>query len=195
VVIFVDGRNFTVPSNTFLERLYGDMLNEIFETINPFTKTDPETRISCIVLPVEISDGQLGVNPEALLRTDKIRVVSEASINLKSEKIEMTTPVAAVQSGDNTYTISFMMPVKYSLETLPEPVSEGIRFKEVPAQQVAVIRFSGTLDENVAARKQDELGAWLEGNGLTPRGNFASAQYNPPWIPGFARKNEVMVPV
>jgi len=89
-VLFLNGRNFTIPNNTFLKRLYGDLLNEILETINPFSKTDPETRISCIVLPIEISDGQLGVNPEALVRTDKLRIVSDASVNLKSEKIEMT---------------------------------------------------------------------------------------------------------
>ena len=79
-----------MPKNAFLTRLYGDMLNEILETINPFTKTETETRISCIVLPIEINDGRLGVNPEALLQTDKIRIVSNAAINLKSEKMEMT---------------------------------------------------------------------------------------------------------
>jgi hypothetical protein len=89
-VVFLNGQNFTVPNNTFLKRLYGDMLNEILETINPFSKTDSETQISCIVLPIEITDGRLGVNPEALVRTDKIRIVSDASIDLKSEKIEMT---------------------------------------------------------------------------------------------------------
>ena len=89
-VMFLNGGGFIVPKNAFLTRLYGDMLNEILETINPFTKTETETRISCIVLPIEINDGRLGVNPEALLQTDKIRIVSNAAINLKSEKMEMT---------------------------------------------------------------------------------------------------------
>ena len=89
-VLFLDGRNFTIPNNTFLKRLYGDLLNEILETINPFAKTDPETAISCIILPIDITDGRLGVSPEALVRTDKLRIVSDASIDLKSEKIEMT---------------------------------------------------------------------------------------------------------
>ena len=94
-VVFLDGRNFTVPNNTFLRRLYGDLLNEILATINPFSTTDTETTISCIVLPVEINNGKLGVNPEALVRTDRLRIVSDASINLKTERIEMsfrTTP-------------------------------------------------------------------------------------------------------
>jgi hypothetical protein len=89
-VLFLDMRNFTVPNNTVLSRLYGDMLNEIVDTINPFSKADKETRVDCVILPVEINDGQLGVNPEALVRTDKIQIVSDASINLKTEKLEMT---------------------------------------------------------------------------------------------------------
>ena len=89
-VLFLDGRNFTGERNAALQRFYGDMLNEILETINPFSKSDPEARISCIILPVEINDGMLGVNPEALLQTNNLRIVSDASINLKSEKLEMT---------------------------------------------------------------------------------------------------------
>jgi uncharacterized protein involved in outer membrane biogenesis len=89
-VLYLDMREFTIPNNTFLRRLYGDLLNEIVDTINPFAKTDDETSVECVVLPVEINDGALAVNPEALVQTDKIRIVSDASINLQSEKIEMT---------------------------------------------------------------------------------------------------------
>jgi uncharacterized protein involved in outer membrane biogenesis len=89
-VLYLDMRNFTIPSNSFLKRLYGDLLNEIVDAINPFAKSDKETSVECVVLPIEINDGALGVIPEALMRTNKIRIVSDASINLKSEKIEMT---------------------------------------------------------------------------------------------------------
>jgi hypothetical protein len=90
-VVFVDGRKFTVPNNNpFLKRLYGDLLNEILDTINPFAKTDTETGIDCIVLPIAIDDGKLNVNPDALIQTDKLRIVSDASIDLKTEKMEMT---------------------------------------------------------------------------------------------------------
>lgn len=119
-VIFLDARNLVVPSNTFLTRLYGDMLNEILETINPFVKSESETQISCIVLPIEIDDGRLGVNPEALLQTDKVRIVSDASINLKSEKIEMsfrTTPKKGLTISAGEILNPFVMVVG----TLAEP--------------------------------------------------------------------------
>jgi len=93
--LLFDGRNFVVPENRLLKRIYGDILDEILTTINPFSKDDSETRIECIVLPIEISDGDLGFTPNALVRTDKIRIMSDASMDLKSEKIEIsfqTTP-------------------------------------------------------------------------------------------------------
>jgi hypothetical protein len=89
-VLYFDGHEFTVANNAYLKRLYGDLLNEILETINPFAKSNNVTQIGCIVLPVEIADGKLQFAPEALMRTDKIRIVSHAAIDLKSEKIEMT---------------------------------------------------------------------------------------------------------
>jgi hypothetical protein len=109
-----------VRNNKFLKRFYGDMLNEILETINPFSKTDPETQIRCIILPVEINNGRLGVNPEALIQTDKLRIVSDASINLKSEKLEMsfrTTPIKGLTISAGEILNPFVMVVG----TLAEP--------------------------------------------------------------------------
>lgn len=95
-VLFIDAANFVIPQkNRLLKRLYGDMLNEILATINPFAKTDTESIIECIVLPVDVKDGNLSMSPAALIRTDKVSILTNASINLKSEKIELsfrTTP-------------------------------------------------------------------------------------------------------
>jgi len=55
----------------------------------------------------------------------------------------------------------------------------------------AVIRFSGYLNERLLERKIDELRHWLRNEGITPKSEFISAQYNPPWIPGLCRRNEM----
>lgn len=89
-VLFAHSANFVVPENTILKRLYGDMLNEILATINPFAKTAGKSTIECVVLPVEVNAGRLGLTPEAFVRTDKVNIGSNASIDLKSEKLEMT---------------------------------------------------------------------------------------------------------
>ena len=66
---------------------------------------------------------------------------------------------------------------------------------KVEAHRAAVIRFRGYLKARLLDRKTEELKEWLAGNNLTPAGAFVSAQYNPPWIPGFLRRNEILVRV
>ena len=111
----------------------------------------------------------------------------------QSEKIAMTAPVTSRLSGEGVHLVSFVMPSKYPIDSLPAPDSEEIRFRQVEAHKAAVVRFRGYLKARLLDRKTEELKEWLAENNLTPSGAFISAQYNPPWIPGFLRRNEVLV--
>jgi DNA gyrase inhibitor GyrI len=112
-----------------------------------------------------------------------------------SEKIPMTAPVTTEKTTANAYVISFIMPSSYAMETLPEPNDKSITFRQVPAHRAAVIKFKGRMDEGLAQRKMEALNAWLEKNDLKPVSNFIMAQYDPPWIPGFMRHNEILVEI
>jgi DNA gyrase inhibitor GyrI len=120
--------------------------------------------------------------------------VTETDLD-QSEKIEMTAPVSSSSTEEGRYKISFMMPSKYSVDTLPIPNNKKIAFSKVNGYKAAVIRFSGYLNKKLAAKKQDELRVWLENNGLAPKSGYITAQYNPPWIPGPFRHNEIIVEV
>ena len=113
-----------------------------------------------------------------------------------SERIEMTAPVTSspIQEGKK-YTIAFTMPSKYTLENLPEPADKTISFRKVAMHKVAVTRFSGNLNSKLASRKADELETWLNKNKYPKKSSFVFAQYNPPWIPGIFRRNEILVNV
>jgi len=113
----------------------------------------------------------------------------------KSEKIQMTRPVTASLKQGQKYTISFSMPGKYTLDTLPRPNDANIRLREVPASRVVALRFSGSLNERLATKKIAELMEWLKQKNLNPKSTVASCQYNPPWIPGPFRTNEVIVTI
>jgi effector-binding domain-containing protein len=113
----------------------------------------------------------------------------------KSEKIQMTKPVSAYQKQGQVYTISFSMPSKYMLDTLPRPNDANIRLREVPARRVVALRFSGSLNERLVTKKTSELMEWLKQKNLNPKSPVASCQYNPPWIPGPFRTNEVIVTI
>jgi hypothetical protein len=114
---------------------------------------------------------------------------------LESEKIEMAVPVTEEQKDKSIHRISFTMPSKYTLETLPEPEDKRIKFKEVKNHRVAVIRFSGRAKEKLAHENIDELNNWLIENSIKPKSNFVVAQYNHPAVPGFFRRNEIIVDI
>ena len=94
-VFFVNTRGGRVVNNGFMHALYGDLLNEILGTINPFRKDSTYTSFTCIILPVEITSGVVTSQPSSLVSTDKIRIVLKSEIDLKTESIQMnvrTTP-------------------------------------------------------------------------------------------------------
>jgi hypothetical protein len=112
-----------------------------------------------------------------------------------SEKIPMTAPVTSEKVKNNEYVVSFIMPAEYTLVTLPIPEDKNITFKQIEPHRAAVISFSGRMDEALANKKMAELSEWLDKNNMRPKSNFIMAQYDPPWIPGFMRKNEIIVEV
>jgi effector-binding domain-containing protein len=87
------------------------------------------------------------------------------------------------------------MPSKYSLETLPEPQDKRITFKVIESRKTAAIRFSGRVNEKLTNKKIEELKTWLSKNGITQKSNFVVALYNPPYIPGILRRNEIVVDI
>ncbi|MFK7963140.1 MAG: heme-binding protein [Burkholderiaceae bacterium] len=111
-----------------------------------------------------------------------------------SEKIAMTAPVAQVEQADG-WLVRFTMPPGYTLENLPVPDDADVKLIEMPAARFAVLKFSGNAREmDVQARKRELLSMTQERN-LSVIGEVTLAQYNPPWIPGFFRRNEVMVEI
>jgi len=112
-----------------------------------------------------------------------------------SEKIAMTAPVTAQLLGTDSHRIAFMMPSKYTMETLPHPVDTRIGFRLIQGHMAAAIRFSGHLSEQSGAERSTELSQWIRGRGLSPAGEPYYANYSPPWIPPFLRRNEVLIDV
>jgi hypothetical protein len=112
-----------------------------------------------------------------------------------SEKIPMTAPVTSEKVGEGIYRVAFVMPGKYTLNTLPEPDDREIHFIEVPEHEVAAVNFSGHSHEQKVQEKIKELSEWMRENNIVPKSAYRLARYDPPWVPGFMRHNEVMVDI
>lgn len=111
----------------------------------------------------------------------------------EGQKIAMTAPVIQ-QTTDvkDEWKVRFVMPVEYTLETLPVPDDQQIKFITVPAHQKAVIRFTGFNTDNNLKEHHDELVKWMNDNQFKALGQPVYAFYNPPWTPFFLKRNEIM---
>lgn len=128
-------------------------------------------------------------------RRAEIAMTAPVEQRRQSQKIAMTAPVEQKPTGTDSWVVTFTMPSKWTLETLPMPNNPRVRIRELPARQIAVARFSGTWSTKRFERYRDALLAAVEGSGLTIAGEPWTARYDPPWTPWFMRRNEVMVEI
>jgi hypothetical protein len=70
-------------------------------------------------------------------------VTQEPSDARSGQKIAMTAPVAQAVAADDAWVIRFFMPADHSMETLPAPNDPAVKLVTVPAETVAVLRFTG----------------------------------------------------
>ena len=111
-----------------------------------------------------------------------------------SEKIAMTAPVTQQAAGDR-YAVQFVMPEKYTLRTLPQPIDEQVVIKETPGYKAAVVRYSGTWSAKAYESKKTALENWMQQQGLTAASEAVWARYDPPFQVWFLRRNEVIIPI
>ena len=82
-----------------------------------------------------------------------------------SEPVAMTAPVMEQGTGD-ARRVTFSMPSKYTLDTLPKPNNSAVKLREVPAHRVAVTRFSWYATDSRVARLQSRLMDALKRDGI-----------------------------
>jgi DNA gyrase inhibitor GyrI len=110
------------------------------------------------------------------------------------DKIAMTAPVLQEETTPGEWRMRFVMPAKYTLETLPS-APEDITLTRVPARRMAAVRFSGNGSASDLALMEARLRDWMKGEGLMPAGEAEFAFYDAPMVPGPLRRNEVLIPV
>jgi hypothetical protein len=117
---------------------------------------------------------------------------SAAQANIRGEHIAMTAPVlfAPAEGG---WTTAFILPRRYSFSTAPKPLDAEIELEQVPQQTMAILRYSGHVDEDGIQRKFRELRGWVQSIGWRSISEPLAAQYDPPFTIPFLKRNEVLV--
>ena len=140
----------------------------------------------------QIADFIFGNNEDPVKRqSEKIAMTAPVTMEADtSSKIAMTAPVTMEGSGGG-WKMAFVMPSKFTMDTLPKPKNPNVTIKKMPAQQLAVVIFSGWVDEEKLAAQTTRLNEWMAKNGLKSSGSAQLSRYNPPWTLPFWRRNEV----
>lgn len=118
---------------------------------------------------------------------DEISMTTPVINKKGNEKISMTSPV--IQSETDS-TLSFVMPKKYTLDTLPKPNDKRVVLKEVKEKTYGVIQFSWFYSDKKFEKKKEELLEALKKDSISYESIFF-VSYNPPFTPPFMNKMEV----
>ena len=105
-------------------------------------------------------------------------------------KMAMTAPVTQAPVAEG-YLVQFVLPKGVTLETVPEPLDSRVTIREVPAQRVAAITFSGFWSQDNYQRHLGQLTSGLTAAGLRWKGEPVYSRYDAPWTPWFMRRNEI----
>ena len=124
----------------------------------------------------------------------KVAMTAPVGQAAESQKINMTSPVSQKQV-EGRWAVSFMMPASFTLETLPEPEDQNVVLRQVPGRLMAAVRYSGLWSEKGYMRNRARLEAWIDEKGFNTVGEPVWARYNPPFMPWFLRRNEILVPI
>ena len=112
----------------------------------------------------------------------------------QSEKIAMTAPVGQ-ERVTNGWSVTFVMPAAATMETLPEPLDPAVRLRPVPGRLWAGITYSGRWTRTLYDEHAQRLREWIAQRNLQIVGEEVWARYDPPFMPSFFRRNEVLIPV
>jgi hypothetical protein len=127
-------------------------------------------------------------------RQEQMAMTTPVIREANNEKIAMTAPVLQQNEGRH-WRMSFVMPTGYSLDTLPIPLDANVTLKQLPVKKVAVLQYSGSLNEGIIFQNSQKLLNWLNHRSLRPISSARSAAYDPPWTLPMLRRNEIHIDV
>ncbi len=126
--------------------------------------------------------------------TARRKIEMTAPVIQAGQKIDMAAPV--IQSGaSGSYAVSFVMPRSWTAETIPLPTDKSISLRVIPASRMAVVRYSGTWSVKNYEASLARLRTALSRANLTAAGEPLWARYDPPFMPWFLRRNEILIPL
>lgn len=114
--------------------------------------------------------------------------------NKSAEKIKMTAPVIQRKSQDDQ-TVAFVVPKKYTIDTLPEANDPRIQFEVIAAKRLAALLFWGDANEEDVKSKEQLLLSKLKADGYIAIGTPIYASYNSPYAFPLMKRHEILIEI
>lgn len=113
--------------------------------------------------------------------------------NDQNKSIAMTAPVR-MEMSEKGSAMSFVMPEKYDMATLPKPKDATVEIKQSEEVYAAVITFGGYANDEKINDYTHKLVALLQKKNIKIIGGFNFLGYNAPYD-FIGRKNEISIPI
>ena len=113
--------------------------------------------------------------------------------NDQNKSIAMTAPVR-MEMSEKGSGMSFVMPEKYDMASLPKPNDATVEIKQSEDSYAAVIAFGGYANDEKIDDYKIKLVALLQKKNIKIIGNFNFLGYNAPYQ-FIGRKNEISIPI
>jgi hypothetical protein len=120
------------------------IIQGVFEVVNPFRKSDPDTDVKCLGARVPIKDGVLVSDRNVAVEADKYNVVLSGTVNLRTEAIDIgMTPIVKGGLGIGAGTITQVVRVRGTLAKPVLAVDAADAVKSAASLGAAVATFGG----------------------------------------------------
>ena len=115
--------------------------------------------------------------------------------NKTGQAIAMTAPVIQESAGASKHMVRFVLPEQLKPGDVPAALDSSVKVIEVAEHLAAAKRFSGSWSQDRFELEGKKLIGELLTLGLETVGRVYFARFDPPWKPGFLKRNEVLIRV
>ena len=115
--------------------------------------------------------------------------------NKASQSIAMTAPVIQESASTSKHMVRFVLPEEMKPGDVPDAMDPRVKVIQVPKHLAAAKRFSGSWNQERFDLEGKKLISETLSSGLETVGSLYFARFDPPWKPGFLKRNEVLIRV
>ena len=166
-----------------------------YKVLQSFPDFEVRQYLPCVLAQVKVSANY--ESAASIAFASLFRYISKG--NKLSEKIAMTAPVIAAQSGlkteANDWYVSFVMPSGSKFAHLPHPNDPQVKLKELDKQSCIALSFRGRATIDLTKKKIEQLRAAAKRENIALSDETRIARFDPPVKPGFMHYNEIVIPV